>query len=360
MRVLVECGYQSILKKLTRSIAQRLVSYVIFFQIIAHTTVVSATPIVSSTGDPFDLVADSFGAIAGITFSPDGELFATDYQRGEIIKISSNVGSNTLSPTIVASGIPFPTDLVFTPDGRLFVASSTSSNSYLYEIMPDGSTSVFASGLSFPTSLAYFSDHIYVAASGNGTIIRIDMSGNKSVFISDLSAPNGPYGLSFDRYGNLYFTDHGTGNVLVSDSFGQISLLGSIMSLGSTGTGIGPNGRLYVSDVLANEIVIFDRQGGKDQFAFGFSGKSNPPTIGPHGIAFSRTGEMFVADGSSIHKTQITRVPEPSPMYMIALVASCLFLGRLRSRQTRHGVSGRMGDFGSTRLNSSLDVVSQR
>src|SRR5262249_39704782 len=140
------------------------------------------------------------------------------------------------TPEVVATGIAFPNDLTFAFGGKLLVTNPTGVNSQLLQVLDDGSTQVFASGFSFPVGIATFGNHVYVGNSGDGTIARVDSSGASSTFLSGFGGPNGPFGLSFDASGNLYFVVHGTGSVYEASTSAVTQLLGSVSPLGGVFT----------------------------------------------------------------------------------------------------------------------------
>lgn len=247
-----------------------------------------------------ELYATGLGAVTGLTMDSSGILYATDYQNGRVLKFSDDG-----TYVVYATGIPYVTDLAFTQDDRLFVTSSTSSISNVYQVNPDGSLSIFASGFSFPTSIESWGNDLYVCNSGDGTISKIDSAVNVSTFLSGFSAPNGPYGISFDDLGNMYFTDHGTGGVYTSDLVGNVEFLGTITPLGAEFTVPDDFGSVFVSSSQLASIYEIDTLGNMTLFAADFSGKSNPPAIGPTDMVFDDYSNMFVGDGNSIWKLSL-------------------------------------------------------
>jgi len=257
----------------------------------------NSEPNVVKAGFQTELFATGLGAITGLTFDSSGTLYATDYLGGRVIRVT-DYGSYD----VIATGLPFATDLAFTHDGRLFVTSSTGGNSNVYQVGTGGALSVYASGFSYPTSIESVGNDLYVSNSGDGTISKIDAIGNISTFLSGFSAPHGPFGISFDDSDNMYFTDHGTGNVYTSDLLGNVQYLGTIAPLGAIYTLPDNNGNLYVSSSQLASIYEIDSLGDKTLFANNFTGKSSPPVIGPTDMVFDDDGNMFVGDGDSIWK----------------------------------------------------------
>jgi sugar lactone lactonase YvrE len=255
--------------------------------------VAAAQPVVV---DPYTirLYATGLGAVAGITLGPDGKLYAADNANGRVVRVEPGG-----SVTVLASGIPFPNGVAFTADGRLFVASG--GGQAVYEVA-NGSARVFVgAGLSFPTSVTAVGNSLFVSNSGNGTISRIEMDGTSRVVLSGFSTPFGPYGLSADSCDRLRFIDHGTGGVYLWDQNRRLKLLGLVSAFGGTFTSTGFKNQLFVTDVVTGDLLVRDGSGAMTVFASGFIAKVTPPYIGPNGIAYDGHGALYVDDGDSIY-----------------------------------------------------------
>ena len=68
----------------------------------------------------------------------------------------------------------------------------------VYYVGEDGHVLPFVRGFSAPTAREAWNTNLYVTNSGDGTIARIDQQGAVTTFLSGLSVPNGPYGVSID------------------------------------------------------------------------------------------------------------------------------------------------------------------
>jgi hypothetical protein len=286
----------------------------------------SAVPI-AVDGYDVSLFATGIGSSAGMRYGPDGALYVTDYSGGRVLRVD---GSGVVSA--VAAGAPYLTDVAFTASGRGFVASSTGSSSTIYEVTAGGLLP-FATGFSFPTSMAAFGDDIFVANSGSGTITRLALDGGRSDLPLALAAPDGPYGLSFDHSGTLYFIEHGSGRVMSYDFVGTPTQIASGSAFGGTFTGIGFDSDLFFTDVNLGQLWRVVDIGVTELVASGFAAKSTAPAIGPQGIAYDGAASLFVADAGSIWRvTRTVAVPEPGTL---ALLCAGLAVVVVRSRFRR-------------------------
>jgi len=268
------------------------------FPLLASTLAASAAPVVSA-GYDIQLYANGMGAIAGIQIGPDGKVYAADNAGGRVFRVEPD--GTVLQ---VAGGIPYPNGITFTASGRMFVASG--GGQAVYEVA-DGVATLFASmgAGAYPTSVAALGNTLYVSNSGNGTISRVEMDGSVQIVLTGYSNSGGPYGLSFDRAGRMYFLDHATGGVYSYDSKRPPRLLATATGWGGTFTGIGFKNRLFFTDVNTGYLLML-ADGATTVFASGFAAKSNPPYIGPNGIAYDGRSRLYVADADSIYV--ITRV----------------------------------------------------
>ena len=291
------------------------------FPIVASQQCAVAAPIVNHSGYEVQLLADGIGAATGVTVGEDQNLYVTDYAGGRILRVDLAT-SFPAAPEVIATGIAYPTDIAML-DGRLFVSSSTGPSSHLYEIGPGGTSESFTSGFSYPISLAAFGNTMYVTNGGDGMIVRVDVNGDITPFVSGFGGPHGPFGISFDAAGNAYIVVHGTGSVYKVAQDGTATFIGQVSPFGGVFTGVIPDHGVLVSDVLDGSLYLL-LDGEKQLFASGFAGKTNAPFNGPNDIAVDGDGTIYVADADHIWRISPIEVSEPPT---IALLLGILATG---------------------------------
>ena len=269
-----------------------------------------ANPTVYDSDYTVELVASGLGAVTGVKLGPDGNIYLTDYQGGRILRIDKA----TYAVEEYTTGLSYPTDLTFDSLGNLFVTSGSGNPRAIFQAFPDGSKSLFSTGYSYSVGLETGADdYLFIGNSGDGTISRIDSDGISETYLSGFGGPGGPFGLTFDEEGNIYFVRHGTGQIYKSTPDKTVTTLATLTPFGPTYIRVDPSTKLYVSDSLNAAIY---RISGNDVtlFALGFTGNSNPPVIGPSGLSFNDSGDLFVGDGGFIwkfkYKTLLQKIQE--------------------------------------------------
>ncbi|QDU07645.1 GEVED domain-containing protein [Gimesia aquarii] len=217
----------------------------------------------------------------------------------------------------VSSGLNSPRDIIFGPDGDLYVSNGfENSNGSDHTVerfngqtgASEGSFVIPGSGgLDVPNGMAFGPDgNLYVASSDTGQILRYDgqtgaIIGN-GVFAS-LGAFSEPRFITFGPDGNLYVGTTGLLNRIYKIDFitGAADLFVSNVDLGIRepyGMAFDSSGNLYVASFSTNEIMKFDSNGiefpGGPFIAAGTGGLTNPRglTIGPDGL-------LYVANGAT-------------------------------------------------------------
>jgi sugar lactone lactonase YvrE len=282
----------------------KFIAIALFLAAAAH-----ADPVLEVPGYTVELLASGFGAATGMILSPSGELYVTDDAGFRVLRVRDPSSTGIHTPEVVATGVAYPNDLTFAFGGKLLVTSPSSDRSPIVQVLNDGSTQVFASGFSYPVGIATSGPYAYIANGGDGTISRLDRNGVSSTFLSGFGGPHGPFGVSFDAAGNLYFVVHGTGSVYKADRNGATQILGAVSPFGGVFVAATQTGDVFVSDVLQGKVYFFDRTG-MHLFASGFAGKGNPPFNGPNDLVLSPSGTLYVADAQHVWRISPVRGSE--------------------------------------------------
>jgi sugar lactone lactonase YvrE len=276
------------------------------------------------------------------TFVGD-RLFVSNF-TGEVIEISRNGETRTALP----GGLNWPLDLVVGDDGRLYVADGT----YFYAVQPDGSLQtvgmLFTPGYpGFLRGLAASGAGEFVVTTSGGQVARYRPAASESEVLADgfdqlYGVAVSPDGVVFAEFGTGRVLSLRSGNVevlaaglrgpvgvaiasdggcLVSESGGGrvVRVSGSkvdtvVADLQRPQGILARDGRLYIVDAGAKELVEFDLNSGtRHTIASGLPVgappgvtpkplKGMPPFSGPQGpyagIAAAADGTLYVsADG---------------------------------------------------------------
>jgi DNA-binding beta-propeller fold protein YncE len=169
----------------------------------------------------------------GITFGADGNLYVADTQTASVLRYEGPLGSSPGSPlpstgqtgaTFVATGsggLAGPADLIFGPEGNLYVSSQSTD---LAVLKFDGNTGNFIStyvtpgegGLVTPRGLAFDQDgRLYVADVGTNAIHRYDSTGQylDDPVASGTTSERSPIGMIFDAQGDLLVSSRDTNTI---------------------------------------------------------------------------------------------------------------------------------------------------
>lgn len=157
-------------------------------------------------------------------------------------------------------------------------------------------------------TLNYLQKPMGIAADSRGLVYVADMD-VKNIRIIDFvnhemslyldKAPIGlPVGLAIDRHDNLYVADVQGKQILVYDTRrAPLRTLGVGELEKPTFIALDEGrGRLYVSDVVKSEVVVFDLASGRKLFSFGGKGGGAGQMFGPQGVAVDKQGRVFVAE----------------------------------------------------------------
>jgi len=222
----------------------------------------------------------------GLAFGPDGNLYVDSTGTNAIYEYSGSTGA-FLSTFVTAGsgGLNDPVGMVFGQDGNLYVSSSDTESVLRFQgptgpapgnPLPaagqSGATFVAtgSGGLANPFDLVFGPNgNLFVSSVGtnNGAVLEFDGSSGNFIATYVASGAGGlgsPRGLAFDQDGRLYVADEGTGAIHRYDSQGNYlddpvtSSAASASSLVPIGMVFNAQGVLLVSSRNANAVAQYD------------------------------------------------------------------------------------------------------
>jgi sugar lactone lactonase YvrE len=166
---------------------------------------------VSPTGQVSE-VSHDFDWPSGLAFTPDGTLYAAEYESGEVSALAAGGGA-----TLLADGLNHPQALAADAAGNLYVTTSSESasagavpeealNDYaLWKIDPTGAKTVLAALRAREVVFSPGGDLLVTAPLGHQSgVLRVAPDGTITPFVSGFLTS---VGLAFDLAGNLYVSD---------------------------------------------------------------------------------------------------------------------------------------------------------
>jgi len=230
------------------------------------------------------IFASALSAPRGVAFGHGGNLFVanTTFDPGSqtfqatIVKITPGGVQSTFA---TLSGNLFGEDLAFDSSGNLFVMAQDQNDpnqaSTIYKFTPGGVQSTFGSMPGQGFGLAFDgAGNLFAADAVFQTIWKFTPDGTRSVFvIPSIDPAQGPVGLAFDRFGNLFVSTES--NPVEPDTILKFTPDGmqSTFAMNLTtprGLAFDRSGNLFVSQLApANEILKFTPDGNQTLFASG-------------------------------------------------------------------------------------------
>ena len=176
----------------------------------------------------------TFAKTNGLTFGPDGALYACDFGIGAILRISMSGQSEIIASGYQGQKFNRPNDLAFDPKGNLYFTDPHAYDRnkpdgvvYRLDIRKRKVTRV-AEQLAFPNGIAFSVDGrwLYVCESARERILRFRVGRggklhDRTVFVE---LPGGdPDGIAFDRDGMLYVAHFGGSAIRIISRDGKVA-----------------------------------------------------------------------------------------------------------------------------------------
>jgi DNA-binding beta-propeller fold protein YncE len=257
----------------------------------------------------------ALAALTGMAAPAHADVIVVGYQESSI-RLYAEDGTELppIVPPFGFNGVVGPAGITYGPDGLLYVSNQTSvfftgMDDSIVKVDPaTGDITPFidlASGY-VPAGLRFGPDgNLYVshnggqfAGQGTGSVDVFD--GSSGAFLRTLvSHLTQPTGLWFDNHGNLYVSNFGEASIVKVHHKNQRATTlvpaGTGGLAGPTGLQIGPDGNLYVVDLLLGAVRVFDPRSGGSLGDFIPAGGHLDNEF-PSDLLFDDRGNLLVAD----------------------------------------------------------------
>ena len=218
---------------------------------------------------------------------------------GGEVEVRLESGAQRTAPAKLMVGTKLADDLhlvanpAFDPDdGSLYVTRSGSRGQQypvtLFRIDTGGEISDFSGDITNPTGIAFDkSGQMFVTSRLDGNVYRITPFKEAVAFARNLGVATG---LAFDRDGNMYVGDR-TGTIYRVNGIGEERPWAQLeQSVSAYHLAFGPDDALYVTGPTVSSfesVMRVDKSGEVSVFYRGLGR--------PHGLAFDRDGQLYVA-----------------------------------------------------------------
>ncbi|WP_245678407.1 SMP-30/gluconolactonase/LRE family protein [Chondromyces crocatus] len=207
-----------------------------------------------SSGVVSTLVGPPLGGADDVAIGPDGSVYWTGYFSGRLMRHTRDGETR-----ILAEDLPGLNSLAFRGDGRLYV-TQVGRGDALWEVDPDGnepprqllSDYGFLNGFEFGLD-----DRAYGPLMMAGQVVRLDVdAGEFEVVAEGFTMPTA---VNFDTsHEHLYVVDAATGELVrVRVATGEKEVVANLPT-GLDNLAIGPDDQVYVSNMVDNDIRVFN------------------------------------------------------------------------------------------------------
>ncbi len=236
-----------------------------------------------------------------LVVGPDGNVYHAD-RANTIHKITPDGETSVYATSLT---LRFITGMAFDSHGDLYVSSS--GNSSIRKVSPDGTVSPFVQGLTdFPVGIDIDSeDNLYVSMWFGGQIAKYTPDGTMSTYAAGLDT--GAVDASFDESGNLYSANFLNGNIFRTTPDGNTTMIASVNTIAGYLTYA--SGYVWVTGYESHYIYRVSPSGEVVEF----SGTGEPGTVDgpvetaqfnvPNGISATASGDtIYISHDSGDRK----------------------------------------------------------
>ena len=260
----------------------------------------------------------------GVAVDSAGNVYVSDTVNNNVTKITpagqvTTFASSATLTAVSGGGGPapffYPTGVAVDSHGNVYVASS--GNSTIVKITPDRTATLFAG--SPWQSLGYILDPGFPGPSGppttNGRTLEYqDGTGSAALF-------NGPWGIAVDSSGNVYVADTGNNAIRKITPAGQVTTLAggpnAAAPLPCYYVAVDATGNVFVTSSNVVEITPAGNRIGLPPIPAGLAS--------PAGVATDSLGNLYVSQGNAIYKGSPVWVSQQSGSVTVATGHSAVF-----------------------------------
>lgn len=184
----------------------------------------------------------------------------------------------------------------------------------VYKITSDGDSEPFLTDMINPTGLAFdLEGELYVTSRYDGSVYRVTPFKDAEVFARDLGIATG---LAFDAEGRMYVGDR-SGTIYRVNDIGEATIFATLEpSVSAYHLAFGPDGFLYVTGPSLSSFDSVLRIGQDGEATRFFTGLGRP-----QGLAFDRSGNLYVAASRKGHRGIVRITPDAEAEMVVAGVA---------------------------------------
>jgi|GEM_PF-6317095 hypothetical protein len=268
---------------------------------VAHNAITAETSAIHPNSATIILVGTGWVSPQGIAVDGKGNVYVSDYQLGEVRKVSPPFTGRTHGKIrVVAQGLDSPTRVALDGNGNVYVLAGGT----ILQITPSGVKNTVATLAAFGIA-ADASQDVYAAADKNLYFIRHKPRGGWEAPVKIGPGFSDATEVARDVQGNLYIVDSGVNGVKKLEPSGKLLTVGSGF-IGLEGVAI-PLGckatcSVYVSDADHNAVKKVSppfkgpTHGKITNIGYGFSG--------PLGVA-ARGTDVYVVDGGNVQVKEV-------------------------------------------------------